>query len=90
MSEGTNVPNVLTGRGLQRTKKNLGLGYVLDDTKLVSMISKCLLSFYHALLSAKPALTKSMRLWFQTWRYTELGLNFRKDLLIERMLQRLI
>lgn len=63
---------------------------VLDDTKLVSMISKCLLSFYHALPSAKPALTKSMRLWFQTWRYIELGLNFRKDLLIERMLQRMI
>ena len=25
VSEGTNVPNVLTGRRLQRTKKNLGL-----------------------------------------------------------------
>lgn len=25
VSEGTNAPNVLSGRGLQRTKKNLGL-----------------------------------------------------------------
>lgn len=40
--------------------------YVLDDVKLVSMINKCLLYFYHALPSAKSALTKDMTIWFQT------------------------
>lgn len=61
VSEGTNVPNVLTGRGLQRTKKNLGLGYVLDDTKLAWSVSVYYLSIMLYYLLNLP--------WQRVWDY---------------------
>lgn len=39
---------------------------VLDGVKLVSMINKRLLYFYHVLPSAKSALTKNMKVRLQT------------------------
>lgn len=65
VSDGTNVSNVLSGRGLQRTKKIWDWVNVLDDVKLVSMINKYFFYFYHVLLFAKSTLTKNMSFSFK-------------------------